>query len=644
MAGFSRFGAVSKRLEEKFSKGISVTGLGAFEFHDTIEFRITVPETVLSATMEIFSDATGKRIRFPMKKRKDKYAISVPMRTLCSNQKTGLFYYKYRVLTEKGFFDMRLREYDLTETYMESDDSRGDFQLLIYEKRENPPAWLYGGLFYQIFPDRFFSAKEHPMKENAVCCKDPKKFPECMRVKKQNDKNNLFYGGDLAGITAKLDYLESLGVTCLYLNPIFESSSNHRYNTADYSHVDELLGTEEDLKTLIDEGKKHGISVILDGVFNHTGSDSIYFNQDAHYPCIGAVQSEESQYASWYTFHHYPDRYESWWGIQTLPRVRSDEPSYKEFLFGKNGIVRRYTRLGIAGWRLDVADELSDSFLSELSKTVREEKKDAIVIGEVWEDATNKVSYGMRKCYFNGWELDSVMNYPVQKAIIAYLAHGDFAHLRRTLVSIYGHYPPEAANTLMNLLGSHDTERILTALGDKEVEKLPYEKRAGYRMSAASRKRAITRLRLAVCIQMTVPGVPIIYYGDEAGMEGHKDPFCRLPYPWGEEDKTLVEFYRTVSLARKAEEIFREGSLLFVYADADILCYERRFGGKKVVIMVNRGKDEYEIHTDAVGREAFTGEESRSFTLLPESFVWIRLPDESGYNAFVKIPCKFGCE
>jgi hypothetical protein len=451
MAGFSRFGAVSKRLEEKFSKGISVTGLGAFEFHDTIEFRITVPETVLSATMEIFSDATGKRIRFPMKKRKDKYAISVPMRTLCSNQKTGLFYYKYRVLTEKGFFDMRLREYDLTETYMESDDSRGDFQLLIYEKRENPPAWLYGGLFYQIFPDRFFSAKEHPMKENAVCCKDPKKFPECMRVKKQNDKNNLFYGGDLAGITAKLDYLESLGVTCLYLNPIFESSSNHRYNTADYSHVDELLGTEEDLKTLIDEGKKHGISVILDGVFNHTGSDSIYFNQDAHYPCIGAVQSEESQYASWYTFHHYPDRYESWWGIQTLPRVRSDEPSYKEFLFGKNGIVRRYTRLGIAGWRLDVADELSDSFLSELSKTVREEKKDAIVIGEVWEDATNKVSYGMRKCYFNGWELDSVMNYPVQKAIIAYLAHGDFAHLRRTLVSIYGHYPPEAANTLMNL-------------------------------------------------------------------------------------------------------------------------------------------------------------------------------------------------
>jgi len=638
MAGFSRFGAVSKRLEEKFIKGRSVTELGAFFSDDTVEFRIRVPASTSRATMEILSDETGKKRRFPMRKHKGGYSLTLDMARLCGDKKTGLFYYKYRVVTEKGSFDMRKKENDPVESYVASDDMSGDFQLLVYEKREHPPVWLHGGVFYQIFPDRFFSAGNCPVKENAVICRDIKKFPEYLRVKEANNKNNLFFGGDLQGITEKLDYLESLGVTCLYLNPIFESSSNHRYNTADYSRVDSMLGTERDLQTLIDEAKKRGIGIILDGVFNHTGSDSIYFNKNANYPCVGAVQSEESQYASWYTFRKYPDKYESWWGIETLPRVRSDDPSYRHFLFGKNGIVRRYTRMGISGWRLDVADELSDDFLRELSDTVREEKADAIVIGEVWEDATNKISYGTRKHYFHGRELDSVMNYPVQKAIIAYLANGDFVCLRHTLESIYAHYPPEAANTLMNLLGSHDTERILTMLGDKEVEKLPYAKRAGFRMSEASRKRALERLRLAICIQMTVPGIPMIYYGDEAGMEGHKDPFCRLPFPWGEEELSLTEFYRTVIRARKREEIFREGSFSFVYADADVLCYERRDRGEKVVVILNRGKDEYEINTVDGGWDVITDEVGQTFVLKPKSFIWIHLPDDSDYNVFVKIP------
>ena len=635
MAGFSRFGAVSRRLEEKFIAENSVTERGAFSSSDVVEFRIRVPESTVRATMEIFSDETGKRRRFSMKKNKGRYSLTLDMAKLCGEKRTGLFYYKYRVQTEKGAFDMRKKESDFAEKYMAADDTHGDFQLLVYEKRENPPAWLYGGVFYQIFPDRFHRAGDLPAKENAVLRNDIKSFPDEMRIKTVNDKNNLFFGGDLKGITEKLDYLESLGVTCLYLNPIFESSSNHRYNTADYSRVDSMLGNEQDLQELIDEAKKKGIAIVLDGVFNHTGSDSIYFNKNANYPCIGAVQSEESQYAPWYTFTKYPTKYESWWGIETLPRVRSDEPTYRHFLFGKNGIIRRYMRMGIAGWRLDVADELSDAFLAELSATVREEKTDALVVGEVWEDASNKVSYGVRKHYFNGKELDSVMNYPVQKAIVAYLACGDFALLRRTLESIYSHYPPESANCLMNLLGSHDTERILTALGD--TEKLPYSKRAGHKMSASSRRRALARLRLAVGIQMSVPGIPMIYYGDEAGMEGHEDPFCRLPFPWGAEDTALTEFYRAVVKARRSEPVFREGALSFVYADADVLCYERRDGGEKVVVILNRGKDEYEIQTDAPGREIISGEEGRSFVLKAQSFSWIHLPDSSDYTAFVKI-------
>ncbi len=636
MAGFSRFGAVAKRLEEKFIEGSSITELSAFSSSDVVEFRIRVPESTVRATMEIFSDATGKRKRIPMKKNKGRYTLTLDMAKLCREKKTGLFYYKYRVQTEMGSFDMRIKENGLTQTYIAADDTCGDFQLLVYEKRRDLPAWLYGGVFYQIFPDRFFRAGDLPVKENAILRNDIKSFPDEMRIKTANDKNNLFFGGDLKGITEKLDYLESLGVTCLYLNPIFESSSNHRYNTADYSRVDSMLGDDKDLQTLIDEAKARGIAIILDGVFNHTGSDSIYFNKNANYPCIGAVQSEESQYAPWYTFTKYPTKYESWWGIETLPRVRSDEQTYRHFLFGKNGIIRRYMKMGIAGWRLDVADELSDAFLAELSSTVREEKSDALVVGEVWEDATNKISYGVRKHYFNGKELDSVMNYPVQKAIIAYLTRGDFAILRRTLESIYSHYPPEAANALMNLLGSHDTERILTALGD--TEKLPYSKRAGHKMSVSAHRRAIARLRLAVGMQMSVPGIPMIYYGDEAGMEGHEDPFCRLPFPWGSEDTALTEFYRTVAKARRNEPIFRKGSFAFVYADADVFCYERRDGGEKVVVIVNRGGDEYDIQTMEAGKELLSGAEGKHFVLQARSFAWIRLPDTSDYNAFVKIP------
>ena len=644
MAGFSRFGAAARRLEEKFLNGVPITGLGAFECHDVVEFRISVPDSTLGATMEVFSDDTGKRTRFPMKKSKGKYSVTIPMASLCGAAGTGLFYYKYRVLTDMGYFDTMRREYDLSELYGAADDGRGDFQLLIYERRETPPSWIQGGLLYQIFPDRFFSSGKHPEKEGAVMCREGERFPEYMRVRETNNKNNLFYGGDLAGITEKLDYLESLGVTCLYLNPIFESSSNHRYNTADYSRIDPMLGTENDLSVLICEAKKRGIGIILDGVFNHTGSDSVYFNKDAHYPCVGAIQSETSQYSSWFTFHHYPDSYESWWGIDTLPRVKSDDPTYREFLFGENGIVRHYTKLGISGWRLDVADELSDDFLAQLAATVREEKKDAIVIGEVWEDATNKISYGIRKKYFRGKELDSVMNYPVQKATIAYLRDGDFAYFRRTLESIYGNYPPDAANTLMNILGTHDTERILTALGDRNIENLPYEARAGHKMPDDARERAVKLLRLAVCIQMTVPGVPCIYYGDEAGLEGYKDPFCRLPFPWGKEDAALTAFYRTVSMARKEEDIFKDGTFAIVYVDADILCYERIRGKDKIVVLLNRGEDEYEVHTAFEGREIFSGIVSDSFFLGSESFIWIRLPAKSDYNAFVKIEGEFDAE
>ncbi len=638
MAGFSRFGAAKGRLEEKYVSGTCVSERGAFEYQESVEFLITVPDTTIGAVMEVTSDDTGEIKRFPLVRAGERFSVTIPMSAICDGDEHGLYYYKYRIFTEKGYFDLLRRDYDFSQFWGEASGRRGDLQLLVYEKRKKLPHWFYGGIMYQILPDRFFRAGANPAKENGVICKDAKAFPDHMRTKKENDKNNLFYGGDLQGITAKLDYLKSLGVSCLYMNPIFESNSNHKYNTADYARVDEMLGGEEAFRILLAEAKKRGIAVILDGVFNHTGSDSIYFNKENNYPSVGAIQSDKSPYANWFTFFHYPDSYESWWGIDTLPRVKSDEASYREFLFGKDGIIRKYTRMGIDGWRLDVADELSDAFLAELKQTVLEENPHALVLGEVWEDATTKIAYGIRKKYFHGKELDSVMNYPMQTAIIKYLVNGDFAHFMRTLESIYGNYPPEMANSLMNLLGTHDTERILTALGDYEVASLPYEERAGHRMPPAMREKAVERLRLAVAIQMSIPGVPSIYYGDEAGLEGHKDPFCRLPYPWGEEDKGLLYFYRTIGAVRREEKIFAEGTVSFVYADADVLCYERHHRGYMVVVVINRSTETYDFYADCKGRELISGWEGREFIIVPGSFAWIKLPDGVDYNVFVTIP------
>lgn len=637
MAGFSRSAVAARLLETKYVNGKYTPGRGAFEVTDTVEFRIYVPESTVGAELLAISDDTGERFRFSMTSGSENYSVSIPMAQLCAGKKSGLFFYKYRVYTAFGTFDMMRREHDFSECYVNADNKKGDFQLLVYEKRKYPPEWLYGGVMYQIFPDRFFSAGENPVKNGAVLCRDRDEFPSHFRDRLENEKNNVFFGGDLQGIVKKLDYLVSLGVTCLYLNPIFESPSNHRYDTADYRTVDQMLGGDAALQMLVEEADKRGIAVLLDGVFNHTGSDSIYFNAKGTYDSVGAAQSKDSPYYPWYTFERYPDRYDAWWGVRTLPRVKSDCPTYREFLFGKDGIIRRYMKFGIAGWRIDVADELSDAFLSELFSVVSEEKRDAAVIGEVWEDATDKYAYGVRKKYLQGGELDSVMNYPVRRAVIEYLTVGNYMSLRGTLLTIYGHYPPEAANASMNILGTHDTERILTALGDEKIGELPYPVLAEHHMTDAERCQAKTRLRLAVCIQMTLPGVPCILYGDEAGMEGYIDPFCRGPFPWGEEDEEITALYRMFGKLRREEQLFRCADFSFVYADADLFCFERRGEKEMIVVLVNRSEETYEFRSSLPAEDLFRGVSDHVSEIGPASFALMKLPTDTDYNVFVKI-------
>ena len=341
-----------------------------------------------------------------------------------------------------------------------------DWQLTVYDKKFRTPDRFKGGVIYQIFPDRFaFSGtKKKNVPTDRVLRTDRDGDPYWMPTSDGKVLNNDYFGGDLKGIEKKLGYLKDLGVTCIYLNPIFEAQSNHRYDTADYENIDSLLGTEKDFSSLCKEADKLGIKIILDGVFNHTGDDSKYFNRYGRYPDLGAYQSPDSPYYNWYKFNNWPDDYESWWGIKILPEVNEDNPDFIEYITGKNGIARKWLRLGASGWRLDVADELPDEFLDKFRKAVKEEKNDALVLGEVWEDASNKSSYGKLRRYLLGEQLDSVMNYPFANAVIDFIRNASAELFASRVMNITENYPKEVLDVLMNHLSTHDTMRAITAL------------------------------------------------------------------------------------------------------------------------------------------------------------------------------------
>ena len=381
-----------------------------------------------------------------------------------------------------------------------------------------------------------------------------------------------------------------MGVTTLYLCPIFESASNHRYNTADYSKIDPMLGTEEDFRNLCREAERRGMHVILDGVFNHTGSQSLYFNADGFYPTLGAAQSKESPYYDWYSFHPWPDDYDAWWGIRTLPAVREESKTYVNYIIdGKDSIIRRWLRAGASGWRLDVADELPDWFIEKIRDTVEETKPDAVLIGEVWEDASNKIAYSQRRRYLLGSELHGVMNYPFRTALLAYLQGGNADDFREAMETLRENYPPAAFYSAMNFLGTHDTPRILTVLGADTVPQSKDE-RAMYRLTPAQRLKAAALVRLAALVLFTFPGSPMVYYGDEAGMEGFEDPFNRGGYPWGKEDQGLKTWFTNLGHLRRQRVSLQRGTISYLYTAGALLVYARTWQNQRTVVAVNRAE------------------------------------------------------
>lgn len=498
----------------------------------------------------------------------------------------------------------------------------GEYQLTVYDGCEQVPAWFGEGTCYQIFPDRFRRSRiPDPggmvggRSVHAAWQEEPEYRPDARGEVRNRD----FFGGDLKGVLEQLPYLQSLGVETLYFNPIFEAAENHRYGTADYEHVDPMLGCDADFSALCQAAHARGMRVILDGVFNHTGFVSRYFNGDGFYPQPGAAQSQQSPYYPWFHFQHWPDRFDSWWGIYTLPAVNEGEDSYRDYIIrGERSIVRRWLQAGADGWRLDVADELPDDFIRELHQAVRAADPNAVVIGEVWEDGSTKIAYGVRRRHILGGHCDGLMNYPFRNSLISFLLGADAACFRDAMETLRENYPPFAFASAMNFLGTHDTPRILTLLGvGSDCRENTKAWRADFRMDAGQRALALARLRLGALVLFAFPGAPTIYYGDEAGMEGFEDPFNRRTFPWGAEDKALTAWYAALGQARRSLLPLRRGDLRWLRAEGRVLAFSRTWEGETVIAAVNAGDAPEQLPLDGAFRDRMSGERFTDTVPLP---------------------------
>jgi glycosidase len=576
--------------------GVDVSARGCFAFGECPEFTVEAPRKLgaSAVVMRICRDG-GEDVDYPFQfistdMVRDTYKLKIDTAALCGGDSDGLFFYE--ILFLRGA-DTLFTSTENNVTFSLERYSERRFLMLVYQKGFSTPEWFHGRVMYQVFVDRFYKGiGEVGTRDDVIVNEDWENgIPQYVEHQGEPIKNNMFFGGNLWGVAEKLEYLKSLGVGVIYLNPIFKAYSNHKYDTGDYFEIDSMFGGKAAFDNLIKKASDLDIKIILDGVFNHTGDNSLYFDRYGEYGNVGAYSSENSKYRNWFCFKGNRDNYDSWWGIKILPRLNHSNEDCRRYFTGENGVGAEYIKQGVAGWRLDVADELSDDFLDEFCQAVKQESNgEAIIIGEVWENATEKVAYGKRRKYLRGAQLDSVMNYPLRKGIMRFVLDGDAEFLSDILQSIYSTYPKTVCDSLMNILGTHDTERALTVFGKGDDETcdeagsiLAYK-----RLSSENKKNAIKKMKLATAIQYTVYGVPSVYYGDEAGLEGYRDPFCRMPYPWGKEESELVEFYRTLGKIREENRnIFAEGEFKVDYIDDAFIVYTRSYLKDKICAIAN---------------------------------------------------------
>lgn len=507
------------------------------------------------------------------------------------------------------------------------------FQVTVYDGGFKTPDWAKGAVLYQIFPDRFSRGSGFDREKALALMRRPERIWHETWDEDVDYRGRVpggyeacdFFGGTLKGITERLPYLVSLGVSVLYLNPVFEARSNHRYDTADYLAVDPLLGTEDDLVALFRQAGALGIRVILDGVFSHTGADSRYFNRYGRYTEAGAWQEfqegQPSRYTSWYRFTRKDPAdcdklesggealpYDCWWDFPSLPNVNEDDLTYRAFILGPDGVLAHWLRQGCSGFRLDVSDELPDSFLRHLRRRVKSERPDAYIVGEVWEEPTAKISYGHHRDFLFGLTHDAVMGYPFRQAVLAFLKNETRAEeLASSFERMLSLTPPQALYTQMNLLGSHDTERVITALAGPPAPEGRKEQ-ADLRLTADQRRRGERLVGLAALFQLAFPGVTALYYGDEIGMEGYKDPFNRRTFPQDafnpdlNQGQALTRTLASLMRMKARTPVLKTGFFAITHAGGDLLIMRRYKdrkardafgqvieGPEEVIVAVNRG-------------------------------------------------------
>jgi cyclomaltodextrinase len=502
------------------------------------------------------------------------------------------------------------------------------YELNVYVAGFDVPDWIKHAVVYQIFVDRFYdgtTANDALVQPNRYdgSCDGPGGKPTLTGYylhSTWNDEplmppqNCDFFGGDLQGVIDKLNYLQQLGVNALYLNPIFMADSNHKYDTTDYTMIDPHFGNLAVWRELVQKAHALGMHIILDGVFNHTSSDSVYFDRYHTWKTNGADETQSSPYADWYQFTTWPS-YNGWFGVDSLPQL-SEQPDVRNFIFagdpnfvqdandaairqqygeqpltvptGANSVATYWLAQGADGWRLDAADQKSNDWWQAFRTAIKSFDPSAVIIGEHWGDASN---------WLLGNQEDGTMNYRFRNAVLGFFDNGGIdpdpghdsqipytasqfdAHLQAVLEA----YPLPAVYASLNLLDSHDVGRVLWELGDTPGA------------SADAIARAKQTLRLIVLFQMTWIGAPTIYYGDEAGqaqttyLNSKVDPGDRRTFPWDHQDTSLEDWYRQWIAVRHANPVLETGSETTLLTDDAhrVVAFLRRQGSHTAVVVLN---------------------------------------------------------
>ncbi len=556
----------------------------------TFSIHVNVCEGAKEAFLVYRQDNTESPIYINMHKT-DNYDSFDIFSCSVTFEKADLYFYRFEIKTDIGTKNIGLKDgCAVIEEWLP------EWQLTVYDSNFKTPDWAKGGIMYQIFPDRFCRSEKFqplPSRNLRTIHENWHDIPNFI-YDNPDYRANDYFGGNILGIMEKLDYIKSLGVNIIYLNPVFESPEYHRYSTGNYMNIDPYFGTNQQFEEFTKKCNEMGIKVVLDGVFSHTGADSIYFNKYGNYDTVGAYNSTESPYYSWYSFINYPNEYESWWGFDNLPNVRETNPEYMEYITGEKGIIQNWQNKGANGWRLDVADELPDEFLDSLYARAKATDENCFVIGEVWEDATNKFAYGVRRRYLLGGQMDSVMNYPWRTAILEYVQNGDEKLFNDRLICILENYPPQVLQCLMNSISTHDTLRAITYFGVEH--EVPDNEKGTYRMTHKEYEKGKNMLLQATFLQFTLPGIPSIYYGDEVGLQGFRDPYCRMGYPYGQEDFEILDFYKALAQVRtKNTENFKQPLKLYAmyngmyaFKRGDLLCAINLGNEKQYIEIANK--------------------------------------------------------